>query len=324
MEYEEFIELIQNKAEEHLGEAFTVSPTSVMKNNGICLKGIVITGQGEGLSPAFYLEDPYDEFLKGKEADQIVKEITDLYFEVIPKSKISLEFFQSGQAVREKVLFKLIHFDQNKELLQEVPYIRFLDLAVVFYVDVQDELMEKGSVLIYHSHMELWDMTVEELYQYALQNTPQKREATIQTMEDIMKKAMIQELQEKLGEEKDAAELLNDEFWKKNPEILSSHVRQENGLYKMYVLSNAERTYGAAAMLYPQVLQQFADQLAVNLYLLPSSVHEVILIPENGFQDREELLNMVKEVNDTQVAPGEILTYTVYYFDREKGKLAMI
>ena len=92
----------------------------------------------------------------------------------------------------------------------------------------------------------------------------------------------------------------------------------------MYVLSNKARVQGAACILYPGILKDFAAAIRSDFYILPSSIHEVILLPAQGEEDREALKQMVREVNASQVEREEVLSDSVYYFDREQNKLQVL
>ena len=91
----------------------------------------------------------------------------------------------------------------------------------------------------------------------------------------------------------------------------------------MYVLTNEKKYLGAAALLYPYVLNHIGKILKNNFYVLPSSIHECILVPDSGRYSRMELMSMVREVNESQVEKEEILSYEVYYYDRERQALIL-
>ncbi len=91
----------------------------------------------------------------------------------------------------------------------------------------------------------------------------------------------------------------------------------------MYVLTNEEKFYGAAVLLYPHVLAHLGTLLKRNFFVLPSSVHECILVPDQGHYTRFELMKMVREGNQNQVEEEEILSYQVYYYDRKREALVM-
>ncbi len=322
MEYNNFLETVKREVQIQMGELFEISLTHVSKNNGICLDGIIVTKKGQEISPAIYLNDQYYAYREGKKMKDIIKEIELTYYASRPEIKVDLEFFKSYREMKGRVLFKLIHYHKNKELLKEVPYMSFFDLAMVFYCDVSVQFGGNGTILIYNNHLKMWGIELEELYQDAMANMPREYPAEIQTMEEVMKELMVHNLQKKLGADVEVAELIDGLFEQET--AIDKNLKQSDERYKMYVLSNSERLYGAGAMLYPHMLQSFADRLHTNVYLLPSSIHEVILIPDDGCQSKEELLTMVSEINDTQVDPEEVLAYAVYYFERKNGEITLL
>ena len=92
-----------------------------------------------------------------------------------------------------------------------------------------------------------------------------------------------------------------------------------NEEFPMYVLTNSYRSYGASCMLYDGLLMKFARHIEADLYVVPSSVHEIILIPVDGDVTKEGLDEMVRNVNSTELSKEEILSDTAYLFTREKG-----
>lgn len=89
----------------------------------------------------------------------------------------------------------------------------------------------------------------------------------------------------------------------------------------MYILTNRTKNLGAAVILYEDVLEQMADMLGENYYVLPSSVHEVIVVPESFGMNRAQLRQMVQEVNQNEVEAEEILSDHVYYYDKSQSRL---
>ncbi len=322
MEYNNFLKTVKEEVQNLMGEMFEISLTHVNKNNGICLEGIIVKKKGQEISPAIYLNDQYYAYCEGKSMKDIIKEIELTYYASRSEINVDLEFFKYYQKMKGRVFYKLIHYHKNRELLKEIPFMRFYDLAIVFYCDVSEQFGGNGTILIYNNHLKMWDIKLEELYQDAIVNTPREQPAVIQTMEEVMKELLVHNLQKKLGTETDVTEVIDNFF--ENETAIDENLKQSEERYKMYVLSNSERLYGAGAMLYPRLLQSFADGLMTDLYLLPSSIHEVIMIPDDGCQSKDELLKMVSEINDTQVDPEEVLAYAVYYFERNTGEIILL
>ena len=101
-----------------------------------------------------------------------------------------------------------------------------------------------------------------------------------------------------------------------DPEILEEDV-------PMFILTNTEKYFGAYSIFYPNVQQHVADVLNTSYFVLPSSIHEMILVPDSGLYTPRELQDMVKSVNQTQVDPRETLSDSVYYYDHKSKKLTV-
>ena len=200
--------------------------------------------------------------------------------------------FEDYRKARTKVYYKLVNYDMNKRKLQYMPHIKYLDLAVVFYYRLEGGKLNGASIIIHDCNLHAWGIEKEQLVKDALLNTSRKLPYTIQGMEALI------------------AELSGSQ-----PRITGEEL--------MYILTNEEKYYGAAVILYPHVLNHIAKVLKKNFYILPSSVHECILVPDQGQYSRIELKRMVKEVNDSQVEDEEILSYEIYYYDCKKEALMM-
>ena len=163
------------------------------------------------------------------------------------------------------------------------------------------EKNEEGntSALIYNSNMNYWKVKEEDIYRAALNNTARILPAGITEMSKLFE--------------------AYDDHDKMDACIDSQEIKD----CQLYVLTNDCRINGAACMLYENVLKDFADSIESNLYILPSSIHEVIILPKFAMFNKQELVNMVREVNAEGVAMDEILSYTVYEYDRETGELSM-
>ena len=97
----------------------------------------------------------------------------------------------------------------------------------------------------------------------------------------------------------------------------------EEGAPSLYVLTNETQTYGASCMLYPNLLAEFADELASDLYILPSSIHEVLLLPTTARDSDDELRHVVQTVNDNQLPLTQQLSDCVYYYSRASHTLSL-
>ncbi|HIS07507.1 MAG TPA: hypothetical protein IAC99_07550, partial [Candidatus Choladocola avistercoris] len=161
----------------------------------------------------------------------------------------------------------------------------WLDLAVVFYLKIPEEIIRNATALIHNSHMKQWGIDLKELYHIAAENM-----AEIPVMLEPM-----EQLLEGYG--------------------------LEGKTSGMYVLGIREREYGAAVMLIPDVLRRCFRQIGEEFYVLPSSIHEVILLPVSYSGNPAELEALVKEVNETCVTPEDYLSGHVYRYFSDTGEL---
>ncbi len=203
---------------------------------------------------------------------------------------MDMGFFRSFEKVRDRICYRLVGRDRNRELLEDMPHMGFLDMAVCFFYACQEDLFGDGAILIRNSHMERWGTDTSELFALAKRNTGRLFPWECRKLAEILDGDMD-------------GLCAPEDGWADVP---------------MKVLSNDRGLYGAACMLYPGVLEGLAAEEGRSLYILPSSIHEAILLPDDGGLAPDELRAMVWEVNRTQVAAEEVLTDSLYYYDMEK------
>ena len=297
MNYQNFKENIKHVIQNQLGSDVTVTIQEIIKNNNTHLDGLTILSDTLNISPTIYLNYYYRQYLKGKTMDEIYREILTVYRENTPRNNIDISFFTDYEKVKKRIVFKLINYDRNKALLDKIPYIRYLDLAIVFNCLVTSDANGSATILIYNHHLAFWNITKDDLYTLAMQNTPKLLTYDLRNMTDVLEELMS-----------DAA--------------LESDITDIELPIPMYVLSNTCKLNGSSCILYKNLLPMLGKKLDSDFYILPSSIHEVLLIPAYE-HNSEELTKMVREVNATQLANEEILSDHVYYFCRETGKLCM-
>lgn len=291
MEYQEFLEEVRKGIEQSLKNGCSAAIHKVLKNNAVCMHGLVVMEKGESISPTIYLEPFYEKLKEGDDFEQILKEILLVYEESRLKEHVDISFFTDYEKIRERLFHKLINYEANKELLKLVPHRRFLDLAVVPYCLINNQAVGSASILVHHTHMNMWGIDETELMQEAERNTRETLGYEIVALREL--------LEEMMPEEEDK-EIPGEEI-------------------KMYVLSNLTKLHGAVCMTYEDVLVKFAEQLNSDLYILPSSIHEVLLVPAADNYRADRLTEMVREVNSTQVETEDMLSNHAYLFKKEGG-----
>ena len=302
MEISEFSQKICNAVKEELGEGYRIELKEVRKNNGVILHGLVILFRSQNVAPTIYLDTFLEAYESGTAFAVVVRRLLAVYRKGVPRDSVDMDFFRSFDRVRDRICYRLIGRRWNEALLEDVPHIEFLDLAICFYYAYQGKTLGEGTILVHNSHMKMWETTTSELYTLARNNTPELFPWVSSSLEEV------------LGEMAGSTEGSLPE----DPE------RGLDREFPMRVLSNAKRLHGAVCMLYPGVLEKLARGAKRGLYILPSSIHEVILLPDTGLGSPQELKRMIHEVNSTQVAPEEVLSNSLYYYDSLQKRIRII
>ncbi len=296
MTYYQFVQAVEGRIKEAVKESVAVRIHTAEKNNGTIRRGLTLTEQDINISPTIYLEEYYRQFQNGGSLDHITSDILRLYNEVRFQKSWGEEKLYDYSQVKEKVIYRLVNYKSNEKMLRNVPYIVYLDLAIVFCVLLEVTKYGTATMAIRNDHLDLWGVEKEELYRQASENTSKFLPDDFSSMSAVI---------EELTEESEA------------------HISFEDKEEEMYVLSNRIHSYGAAAILYSGRMEGIGMYLKSNYYVLPSSVHEVIVVPEKAAVEKEDLSAMVAEINRTQVEAEEVLSDHAYYYDRKKGRLFM-
>lgn len=254
----------------------------VAKNNEI-KEGIMIRKEGVEAVPILYL-DWYDEL----QPDQACKQIASDYIKYMSE-QVNLSMWEIlNYCSLEDIKMRVISRERNETLLCKVPYHKQLDLAFVPYLEINSE------------------MTFKVTYDYCQKKGWSPEEVVRAGMENIQKEPMeFTSVEEKL------AEMLGKETIDVLPQIPKDE--------RLYVLTNENGQFGAAQIGNPEVLRAIEQGLDTPYYILPASVHEVIILAERSELNPEALQAMIKSVNEDVVDVQEQLSNNVYRYSKEKG-----
>lgn len=327
MQYSSFINYIRSSFEEIMGPDTPVRIQTVLKNNSVHLDALTILPEGENLSPSIYLNEYYEQYREGKPLPSIVSEINSIYRANCEGFSIDTDMILNFHCAKHRIGFKLINFQKNTELLSTIPHIPYMDMAIVFYILLESDLYGDATALISNEHMNLWKTDVNTLYSYAEMNTRRMLGVHILPLEELMRSIIIEDLkQDALSYQKEFGleDMLSQETLDLMTDDILNQYLDENGKPGLYVITNKSRYNGAASILYKDALEKAACAMKGNYYILPSSVHEVILFPDYEMPDPSTLLNMVHEVNSEEVAITDQLSDNIYYYDATSKKVHMI
>lgn len=297
----EFTSMVIEELKDRL-EDVDVKTEDVIKNNGIKLHGVTIRRKGCNIAPCVHLDNLFDDYRNGNASmSKIITEIIQEYEDCLFDQSLDMSYIMDYSRICIYLEGKLVNTDMNKELLNDIPHREFLDLSIIYTLHLKmQELSGAFSVLVKKSHMELWGITEETLYLQMMENMKVRNENYI-----VPLSAMIHRQKGEAGQ--DFAESEND-----GPQV--------------YVFSNKKNLNGAVEILRESSLRNFSDKMERDFILIPSSIHEWLLVPVDETFKSEDLkyfTQMVKEVNDNHVNPYELLSYHVYKYERKTGRVTI-
>ena len=297
--FEDFQEFVVENLVDFLPDELkdaTVESRIVTKNNGITLHAIEVAQKNSNIAPTLYLESFFDS-LETQSIDTVMKNIADVAAKATPAEYDGIaEKFTDFDFVRNHVIMVAVNTERNAELLSQVPHYDKEDLSLIYKVMLDNTGGNLATITIRNEHMQFWGVTAEEIHEIALANTKNFLPVTVQSMNNVLLKMFPK-----------------DELPEDLMETLFEDIPANQ---QMYVISNKEMVNGATTMFYDNSLEDLSEKLDTDLYVLPSSIHEVIAI-STDMGTPEFFAEMVKEVNGTQVTEEDQLSDNVYYYSAE-------
>ena len=304
MKFHEFAGKVKEEVAALCGEGYEIEIQEVKKNNGVVRTGIFMKREGEPLGPILYLDGYYERWgSQNGSIEGMARLIYDSLSACRGRELLTVEF-GDFELLKPRIVFRLLSRERNEELLRDVPWLPFCDLAVAFAVLLKDGPDSCLSFLISHRHVRLWNTDVETLEKAAVENSPRLLPEAFRSFREVL--LGISGFSGPAGGGA-GGEGEPPGVWAEEP---------------CYVLSNTKGFHGAAVMLYDGVLRAASDRLGGDLIILPSSVHEVLVIPYKDGVDMEQLAETVRMINRTEVPEEEVLSDKVYVYRRETGSVA--
>lgn len=291
MNYNEFVEAVREGLQKKLGASYEVMLKKVAKNNDVCRYGLSLFEKevrgNKKVSRIVYLEDFYREYCENQDYDliSIQNELYDIFMDFGPP-KFNEKDYTDVDKVKDKIIFELVNYDMNKGRLSERPYIKVMDLAVIFAFVATDLGQDFGVVHITNEMAEQFGLSQDELWEIAKKNTPKLLVADVVPMSSFIPVKDIEE-----------------------------------GIEEMYIVCNKRKSCGAGVILYDEILDNISSDLESDLYILPSSIHETIIIKATKDKEVAILQDMVQNINRTVVSDEDVLSDKVYCYYRNSKKL---
>jgi len=300
MRYEQFCKLVERTIGIYLPEEWGKCETHLYyadKMNNVKKVGITFQKFGEKTSPTIYLEEFYDQFMQGASFESICTEIVKMYDHCM-ENGLDTSFLEGFKLenIKDKITMRMMNYKDNRMFLREVPHKMVDDLAVYYVVTIQADEDSIASMLIRDEHLEALGISKDELHQIAMDNT---------------RKLHPPELAR-----------INDKLYGITANLLESDVVNEGD--QLYVLTNSIGQYGAVNVLYPDIAEKAKKVIGEDYYILPSSLHEVLLMAKSLGHDPKYLGEMVREINMNQVDKEDRLSDHVYEMDFDAKEIRTV
>ena len=289
MTYPDFLQVVEMHIRERVEPELSVETYAVNKNNGVRRDGVILRDPLYVCAPIFYLDDFYDLYQNGYEIEYIVDDIMKRYAALMPAYG-DVRHLDEYELIKKDLRFKLVNYEKNKEQIKGAPYIPYKDLAVIFYVNVPIDGQD-GLIFVDEHLFEPWNVETQEMFRQAKENMRVSCPVRFFPMADYLR-------------QHGAADL------------------DDTDCGFIFVVTNEKLNYGASVILYDHLLEDIAHFFDSSFYIIPSSVHEILVIPERYVLPGCELNTMIREVNCMAVASDEILADHYYYYDREMKTLS--
>lgn len=307
MEYEIFKGVVEEKFKEFLPEKYKdaqVEIRSVDKvNRTLDELSIRVNEPGMHISPTIYINQMYEDYVATENLNATLTRAAEGFLKAVEEqNRFNVDEITNPETAKDKIVFQLINTAQNKEMLDNMPHREFKDLSVIYRMVVKIDGEGIASTPIHHGLAETLGFTEEQMFKLAAENTKRLLPPVIKSMNDVMR----------------------DIFMKDGmpPEIADMMLGEMPPEQQMYVISNNKGINGAVSMLYEDGLHDLSEKLGSDLYIMPSSIHEVIAV-STDMGEPNELAAMVAEINMAQVALDERLSNQVYHYDKDLRKVTL-
>lgn len=287
---QEFAEDIKEKLYERGYDDVSISFNNVEKTNQN-YEALSVVPEGNNVGVNFNIENAFASYEHTDDYAGVLASATKVIADGLDRAPtIDVSALMDYENMKEKLSVEVISADANADLLANVPHDRMEDLAVVYRFVMESSEDGRASILVTNNLMDRMGVSHEQLRADALENSPEIRPVVIMGMNEVMKEMMGPEVYEMFGIPDDAEET-------------------------MYVATVPDKNSGAGVIAYQDFMDQAAERVGGDFFVLPSSINEILLVPDNGDMTADALRDMVKDVNAKEVSPEERLSDNVYHYD---------
>ena len=264
--------------------------------NGKEIDAFTIKQKDTQATPTFYFKNFLEDYRNGSSVADIAEDVLEMYFFAAKNSPINIDECQDFNIQKNKICYRIVNKEAYKKQLPSIPHIDFFDLAIILYSVLSINDKNEMSFIVTNDMVKVWNTTPQELFILATKNTPRLFPINITSLNALMFQFDIPQY-----------------------ETISDTIENLPHDY-VYAITNEYSRNGFAGIFYPGVLICLGKRFG-NFYLLPSSIHEALIIPEGTDMSPQQLMEMVHGVNTEVVSPDEYLSDSVYQYSVENDRL---
>ena len=302
LKFLEFTEVIKQELEAYMRKTdseITCSITSITKNKETEKVSIGIKGKDKRLATIVYLNEYFEMYEKGAAVSELIPKMAELYKELGVSSVLGGVNINDFNSVKEHITAKIVNEKTNQNELEAMPHLTKEGMAVIYKIMIPlDDKLQERSIKITDSLLQAWGVSTEELHGVAMDNTKRISPPAFMVVDDVLQEVIT-------------GEVPCNYFTDKETFL-------EKGKKEMYILTNEPKVDGAASLLHENILADIEKCLQEDFYILPSSVHEVLIVPKSISHDVGALKEMVRDINETHVLPEEVLSNEIYEYNKEE------
>lgn len=297
-----FVEDLKNEVLKNLKPEDGISELEIQdvtKNNGINLTGLVFKGESN-VAPIIYVNQFFDRFEQGSTISELANMMIQTYRDSLQNSPTNTEDFLDYDKMKDKLIVSAMNTENNKELLKDIPHVEIEDVSIIVRVEVSSDENGVGTIKVNNDLLEKYDVSKDELFEQAWANMKSMHPPICKDMIDVIK-GMHPEM----------------------PEVFADMMEERRG--ELFVVQTENGFNGGAYGFDKETLTGICEQIdSPNIYIMPSSVNEIIVAPESMVDDPERLSGIVGQVNDESVPDEEVLSDNAYFFNSETQELSVV
>ena len=302
MTIEEFGMELKNELERR-NPGMDVSLQKVTKLNSVELYGLSARNKEVNIAPTIYLETPYDAYVAGDaDLETIVRSIESKLVSA-SRPSIDISWIENWEEAKDKIIPCIVSVDGNEEMLKSTVTYYEDNTGLAYYgrIAIDDEFIGKASILVKKELFKKWNVSECDYFHQLEDNATYMEGAVMMPMTNVLLSLH--------GIEKELS--TNGAPYK---------ITDEKDM--LYVLTNHTRIYGAGVSFSQCIMDEIADKIGDEYFVIPSSVHELLIAPRSSFKDAEEVSNLtdiIMSVNNTSVEKIDVVSYNLYKYVKGEG-----